>query len=76
MNDGSVPKFDKLCDVCVNSVEVKLLEHMERECLGTPFVPQRSVRSIFETIMSYQGVFIEGDAEKSLENAAMKIAKC
>lgn len=72
--DGSLPKLDELPDICVTSIEKKLIEHMERECLGTPSVPNHSVRSIFEKIMSYQALCIEGEEEEAFNTAGAKIA--
>ena len=64
-----------LPEVTVTSVEEKLRHHMESQALGTPVVPDRTVKSVVDAITSCQGVFIVGPADATFAAAAASIAK-
>ena len=64
-----------LSEVRVKSVEEKLRHHMESQALGTPVVPDRTVKSVVDAITACQGAFIEGPAEVTFAMAAASIAK-
>ena len=48
---------------------------MESQALGTPVVPDRTVKSVVDAITACQGAFIEGPAEVTFAMAAASIAK-
>ena len=64
-----------LSEVMVNSVEEKLRHHMESQALGTPIVPDRTVKSVVDAITACQGAFIVGPADATFAAAAASIAK-
>ena len=64
-----------LSEVTVNSVEEKLRHHMESQALGTPIVPDRTVKSVVDAITACQGAFIVGPADATFAAAAASIAK-
>ena len=49
-----------LPDVTVKSVEEKLRHHMESQALGTPLVPDRTVKSVVGAVTTCQGAFLLG----------------
>ena len=64
-----------LSEVTVKSVEEKLRHHMESQALGTPVVPDRTVKSVVDAITACQGAFIVGPADSTFAAAAASIAK-
>ena len=64
-----------LSEVTVKSVEEKLRHHMESQALGTPVVPDRTVKSVVDAITACQGAFIVGPADATFAAAAASIAK-
>ena len=64
-----------LPEVTVKSVEEKLRHHMESQALGTPIVPDRSVKSVVDAITACQGAFIVGPSDATFADAAASIAK-
>ena len=64
-----------LPEVTVKSVEEKLRHHMESQALGTPVVPDRTVKSVVDAITACQGAFIVGPADATFAAAADSIAK-
>ena len=64
-----------LPEVTVKSVEEKLRHHMESQALGTPVVPDRTVKSVVDAITACQGAFIVGPADATFAAAAASIAK-
>ena len=64
-----------LPEVTVKSVEEKLRYHMESQALGTPIVPDRTVKSVVDAITTCQGAFIVGPADATFADAAASIAK-
>ena len=64
-----------LPEVTVKSVEEKLRYHMESQALGTPVVPDRTVKSVVDTITACQGAFIVGPADATFAAAAASITK-
>ena len=64
-----------LSEVTVKSVEEKLRHHMESQALGTPIVPDRTVKSVVDVITACQGAFIVGPADATFAAAAASIAK-
>ena len=64
-----------LPEVSVTSVEEKLRHHMESQALGTPLVPDRTVKSVVDAITACQGAFIVGPADATFAAAAASIAK-
>ena len=64
-----------LSEVTVKSVEEKLRHHMESQALGTPIVPDRTVKSVVDSITACQGAFIVGPADATFAAAAASIAK-
>ena len=65
---GGLPKCP---DTCVDEVESALRAAMERQALGTPIHPDRTVASVFAAISSYHGAEIEGDSDRAY-GAAVK----
>ena len=63
-----------LSEVTVKSVEEKLRQHMESQALGTPLVPDRTVKSVVDAITACQGAFIVGPADATFAAAAASIA--
>ena len=64
-----------LPEVSVMSVEEKLRHHMESQALGTPLVPDRTVKSVVDAITACQGAFIVGPVDATFAAAAASIAK-
>ena len=64
-----------LSEVAVKSVEKKLRYHMESQALGTPMVPDRTVKSVVDAITACQGASIVGPANATFAAAAASIAK-
>ena len=64
-----------LSEITVKSVEEKLRHHMESQALGTPIVPDRTVKSVVDAITACQGAFIVGPADATFAAAAASIAK-
>ena len=64
-----------LLEVAVKSVEEKLRHHMESQALGTPLVPDRTVKSVMDAITGCQGAFIVGPADATFAAATASIAK-
>jgi serine/threonine protein kinase len=58
--------------VQVRAVEVKITEHLEGNCLGTPLL-QGSVIDVYRSLMGYQGYFVQGDVQDSLESLADRL---
>ena len=52
-----------LSEITVKSVEEKLRHHMESQALGTPIVPNRTVKSVVDAITAWKGAFIVGPAD-------------
>ena len=49
--------------------------HLDSQALGTPLVPDRTVKSVVEAIKAFQGAFIEGSADATFAAAAASIVK-
>ena len=64
-----------LSEITVKAVEEKLRYHMESQALGTPIVPDRTVKSVLDVITACQGAFIVGPADATFAAAAASIAK-
>ena len=64
-----------LFEVTVKSVEEKLRHHMESQALGTPIVPDRTVKSVVDAITACQGAFILGPVDATFAAAADTIVK-
>ena len=64
-----------LPDTAIKSVEEKLRHHMESQALGTPIVPDRTVKSVVDAITACQGAFIVGPADVTFAAASASIAK-
>ena len=64
-----------LSEITVKSVEEKLRHHMESQALGTPIVPDRTVKSVVDAITACQGAFIVGPTDSTFAAAAASIAK-
>ena len=58
--------------VQVRAVEVKITEHLEGNCLGTPLL-QGSVIDVYRSLMGYQGYFVQGDVQDSLQSLADRL---
>jgi len=52
----------------------KLREHLERECLGTPYIESMTVDAIFNTVMVNQGSKLLGDISIAVEKLAESIS--
>ncbi len=52
----------------------KLSSHLERQCLGEPLFPLRTVKDIVQIISSFQGGFIAGDPDTAFVPVADNIA--
>ena len=64
-----------LPEVTVKSVEDKLRHHMESQALGTPVLPDRTVKSVVGAITACQGAFIVGSDDATFLEAADSIVK-
>ena len=58
--------------VQVLAVEKKITEHLEGNCLGTPLL-QGSVIDVYRSLMGYQGYFVQGDVQDSLQSLADRL---
>jgi hypothetical protein len=54
-----MPKFS------IPSVDSKLIGHLDRQCLGVPLVPHRSVNETVQTVTSCQGGFVAGQQSEA-----------
>jgi serine/threonine protein kinase len=59
-------------NVQVRAVEEKITHHLEGNCLGTP-VLSGSVTDVYRTLMGYQGYFVTGDVQDSLQSLADRL---
>jgi hypothetical protein len=60
--------------VQVLAVEKKITEHLEGNCLGTPLL-QGSVIDVYNSLIGYQGYFVQGDVQHSLQSLADRLVK-
>ena len=51
---------------------MKITEHLESNCLGTPLL-QGSVIDVYRSLMGYQGYFVQGDVQDSLQSLADRL---
>jgi serine/threonine protein kinase len=56
-----------LPDVSVSSVETRLIERIDDLGLGLPFIETMAVTDIVTSVLKYQGRFVEGDLNQSME---------
>lgn len=63
--DSSHPQALPL--LSVNSVEARLIARTDELGLGLPFVEAMTVSDIVTNLLKYQGTFVEGDLEKSMQ---------
>jgi hypothetical protein len=63
----------KAADVHVESVEMKLTEHMDAQALGEPLEKNKTVKATLDEILANQGGFIEGDGVKAFDAVAERI---
>ena len=59
--------------VVVDAVLEKMREHMDREALGSPLHPQRTVKQTMDAITANQGGFMEGDIQTSVDSITQGI---
>ena len=64
---GNMPTFS------IPSVDKKLRGHLDRQCLGAPLCPQRSVQDTLAMVTSCQGGFITGEGPKAFDTVAYSI---
>jgi hypothetical protein len=60
------------CDAIAEPVEVKITEQLESNCLGTPLL-QGSVIDVYRSLMGFQGYFVQGDVQDSLQSLADRL---
>lgn len=60
-------------DITVNSVEIKLREHLDREGQGLPFKEFMTVKMVLNEILANQGGFMEGNLSISLNKIVTSI---
>ena len=63
-------------DVCVESVELKLREHIDREGLGTTYNDSMTIKSTLQQILSFAGVMVVGRWEERIDIALKFIKGC
>ena len=63
--DSSHPQALPL--LSVHSVEARLIARIDELGLGLPFVEAMTVSDIVTNLLKYQGTFVEGDLEKSMQ---------
>jgi hypothetical protein len=63
---GCHPALLTVKEVVVEALELKLQEHLDRQCLGSPLIDDMSVADIVERITSNQGLVVEGSKEIAL----------
>ena len=59
---------EALPHLSVNSVEARLISRIDELGLGLPFVEAMTVSEIVTNLLKYQGTFVEGNLEKSMQN--------
>jgi hypothetical protein len=62
-------------DVVVTSVENKLRELLDQRDLGCPLFRPLTVSKVLQLVTSYQGVFLAGDLDTSLDEVVVLILK-
>ena len=65
--------YGKLPDVSVTALESKLTGHLERQALGVPLRPDRTVRQVVDEINAHQGFSLKGDKSIAFEAVTEKI---
>ena len=60
-------------DVCVAAVERKLCEHLSNNGMGTPYTPNRTVKSVLLAISNTQGMFMTGNSVDQIFACADRI---
>ena len=63
-------------DVCVESVELKLREHLDREGLGPTYNDSMTIKSTLQQILSFAGVMVVGRWEERIDIALKFIKGC
>ena len=63
-----------LPDHAVPAAEADLRRHMASQALGTPLEDSRSVRSVWDAVIAFQGVAVQGPAQQAWARAATEIA--
>ena len=62
-------------DTHVVAVEEKLRHHMDEMALGSPVVPNRTVKSVMDELMAMQGFKLEGDGDQAFAGAVAYIQR-
>jgi hypothetical protein len=60
------PTFPPNCEVVVHSVEMKLIEHLDRLGLGTPIHENQTVKQVFDSLMKHQAFSVSGEFDSAL----------
>lgn len=63
-----------LPDISVKSVENKLVQYLDTEGFGLPLEPNRTILSVVNAIISFQGSLVVGDKEKAFKDTVDRIA--
>jgi hypothetical protein len=78
IDPGNIKK-DPACwnppDVCVAAVERKLCEHLSNNGMGTPYTPNKTVKSVLLDISNTQGMFMNGNSVDMIFACADRIFK-
>jgi len=78
IDPGNIKK-DPACwnppDVCVAAVERKLCEHLSNNGMGTPYTPNKTVKSVLLDISNTQGMFMNGNSVDQIFACADRIFK-
>jgi ankyrin repeat protein/serine/threonine protein kinase len=77
---GTCAAFDWSCmkempHVSVNAVKQKMIQHLERQRLGSPLTPELTVQQVVANMAAHQGCLCEGVLEQQLLAAADRIER-
>ena len=72
---GCHPNLSALTTTVVASIESKVKEHLDKQSLGTPMLPEMPVTTILDRITCNQGVIIEGFIENAFDGMIDIIVK-
>ncbi len=77
-SQGDYNRFTHLTDVSsavVDSVEVKVREHLARQAMGEPLRHAMTVVEVYDEIMANQRIFVQGNKLEAFNKIADSIVK-
>ena len=72
---GCHPNLEAVMNTVVKSVQTKLCTHLDKQGLGTPLLPNLTVKNIVDEILKSQGHFIQGMEDDAFDAIGPKVAR-